>query len=381
MFWHIYQYRLKNMLQSKVLVFWLLLFPIVLASLFKFAFSNILVGERFETIRVAIVDKDNYLEQDTNFEETMRQVENEKGEPLFAIEKLGEEEAKQKLQQEQIEGYVIPSENMQLYISKSDYGPSILKSFLEQYISTKDTLMDIVGQNPMALQEGLLEDLTSAEEYMQEVGKAKNFPNPNVIYFYTVIGMVCLYSAFIGVYEIATIQANCSTLACRNTISPVSKSKTVLAGLLACLTIQLGVMLLLFLYMILVLKINFGNEYFYMGLISSIGSLTGILFGALVGACIKKSEETKVGICVAITMALSFLSGMMASNVKYYVDTYIPWLNRFNPVCIVTDALYSLYYYDTYTRVYQNVIVLSGISIVLAIATFLVLRRQKYASI
>ena len=80
-------------------------------------------------------------------------------------------------------------------------------------------------------------------------------------------------------------------------------------------------------------------------------------------------------------MACSFFAGMMGITMKYIIDKNIPIINKINPVSMITDGLYSLYYYDTLDRYLFNIISLLIFSFVLIFISFIFLRRQKYDSI
>lgn len=66
MFKHIYFYQLKAQIRNKENVFWLLMFPIILTTLFQFVLSDIMSAENFVTIPIAVV-KSVELEQDVIF--------------------------------------------------------------------------------------------------------------------------------------------------------------------------------------------------------------------------------------------------------------------------------------------------------------------------
>lgn len=89
----------------------------------------------------------------------------------------------------------------------------------------------------------------------------------------------------------------------------------------------------------------------------------------------------KVGIIIAITMLGSFFSGMMGITMKYIIDTNAPIINNINPASMITDGLYSLYYYETLNRFWINVLGLIAFSAVMVILSWVSLRRQKYDSI
>ena len=111
------------------------------------------------------------------------------------------------------------------------------------------------------------------------------------------------------------------------------------------------------------------------------GSLSGLSLGLMVATSIKANEGSKVGILISITMLCCFLSGMMGVGMKYVIDTNASFLNKINPVAMIMDGFYSLYYYDTLSRYYFDLISLLVFSLILIIISILALRRQKYDSI
>jgi ABC-2 type transport system permease protein len=54
MFRHLFINNLKSIIRSKETLFWTLLFPIVLATLFYFAFGNLNASDEFELIPIGI---------------------------------------------------------------------------------------------------------------------------------------------------------------------------------------------------------------------------------------------------------------------------------------------------------------------------------------
>ena len=112
-----------------------------------------------------------------------------------------------------------------------------------------------------------------------------------------------------------------------------------------------------------------------------IGSITGLSFGAFVSALVKKSENTKIAVMLAVSMIGSFFAGMMAPEMKYIIAQKAPILSYLNPVNLITDAFYCLYYFDTFTRYTINVILLCIFILVFCTGTYFIIRRRKYASL
>ena len=109
--------------------------------------------------------------------------------------------------------------------------------------------------------------------------------------------------------------------------------------------------------------------------------MAGISLGVLIASCFKVNEGAKTGITIAITMFLSVLSGMMGVTLKYVIDTNLPIINKLNPNNLITDGFYSLYYYDTLNRYWNNLLGLIIFVILCLSISFISLRREKYDSI
>jgi ABC-2 type transport system permease protein len=60
MFKHIFVNRLKCLIRDKESVFWTLFFPILLATFFNLAFSNLTKQEDFNTINIAVINNEAY---------------------------------------------------------------------------------------------------------------------------------------------------------------------------------------------------------------------------------------------------------------------------------------------------------------------------------
>ena len=167
-----------------------------------------------------------------------------------------------------------------------------------------------------------------------------------MIEFYTLIAMTCLYGGILGMVAVNQNLANMSTNGKRVAVSPVSKGKLIWSSVLASYVIQIIGITLLFIYTIFALQVDYGDHFI-----------------------------------ISITMLGCFLSGMMGITMKYVIDTNIPIVNKMNPASMITDALYSLYYYDTLDRYHFNIISLLLFSLIMICLSIYSVRRQKYDSI
>lgn len=384
MFLHNYLYRLKCIVKDKQMMFWTLIFPILLATLFNLAFSNLSSGEIFSEIKIGIVNNDEY-KRNTDFIKAIESVSNtdeSSGKSnLFDINYISKEESDKLLEDNKIEGYIYYENEIKLAVKESGINETIIESFLDDFKQISSTAATIIGKNPAAVQNGLISSISNRADYLKEVSASKSTPDTIVIYFYSLIAMACLYGGFLGLKEVTAIQANLSPQGARVNMAPTHKLKIFLASMFAATTVQLGVIFVLLAYLTFILRINFGSQLGYIVLTCVIGTITGVSFGACIASIIKKGEGVQIGILIGLTMIMSFLSGMMYHDIKYIVSTKAPILGYLNPANLIADSFYSLYYYNNHTQFFTNIALLSVFAAGFSIITYFVLRRQKYASL
>ena len=106
MFIHNFIYSLKTLFKNKALIFWTFAFPIILGTLFNMAFSNIQEGQKLDIINIAIVENDE-LKSNEYYKKAFDNLSDEENEDrLFNTSYVSEEEAKEKLQNDEIAGYM-----------------------------------------------------------------------------------------------------------------------------------------------------------------------------------------------------------------------------------------------------------------------------------
>lgn len=379
MFGHLFINKLKVLLRSKSMIFWSLIFPIALATFFNLAFANLTSDEKFSVIDIAVVENEN-LESLENFIELLNTISNKDEDQIFNIKYVKTEElAERALEDNEIKGYYIVNNNIDIVVKNNGLEQTIMKYVADNYYQVYSVMENIYKFNPAMFKASLIEDITRDGNYFKDIS------NTNIdftgIYFYTLIGMVCINAGTFGIHSTKESEANLSKRGARVSISSINKLSSLLISLLVSLIIQYTEILILLFYLIFILGVNFGNQILYILLISLVGTVAGISFGTFVGVSSKKSDGVKVSILTSITMVFSFLSGMMIWQMKYIVEKNIPILSKINPVSMITDGLYSLYYYSDLTRYMYNIISLIVFSFLMISLSYLFIRRKKYDSI
>ncbi|MBE5805658.1 MAG: ABC transporter permease [Clostridiales bacterium] len=381
MFKHIFMNKLKILLRNKSLLFWTLIFPFILGTFFHLALGN--VGEDFEfkVIPIAVVDNDKYKENKV-FNELILNLSKENENQLFETKYVDENNAKELLDKDEIDAYIMIEENNNpiMIVKQNGINQTIVKSVLDEYYQMSSTVENIINNNPQALYNGIIESLYKEKNVIVDDSKEKiDF---SINYFFTLIAMTCLYGSLIGLEIIKDCESNLSKKAARTCMSPVSKFKIVIAGLLAGYIIQIVTIALLFLYLIYILNVNFGNQVLLTAFLSLVGCLCGTALGTFIGVSNKKSENFKTGILISIIMSCCFFSGMMGMvSIKVFFDEKFPVFAKINPINIITDGLYSLFAYDNLDIYYNCVIRISIFSFVLIALSCIFIRRKKYDSI
>ncbi len=377
MFRRIFLTQLKVLLHNRTLVFWTLAFPLILGTLFNTAFSDLNSAFKFDPVNIAVVNDDAF-KSDQSVQMTVKRL-SEGDERVFNTTYVDAKTASMKLADQLVDG-VISIENGKplVAVRGSGVNETIIKTALDQALQTSTAVMEAMQKNPSLATTGALGSIGTTN-YLKD---ASGIVDRTVVYFYSLIGMACMYAALFGIFTVNQREANLSTLGARLSITPARKSVTLVSSLLACFVVAYGGGLVLYAFLTIILHVTFGSQGSAILLVMALGCLAGISLGMLVGAAIKKNENTKTGIVIAITMAGSFLAGMMGTeSIKYSVDQHAPWLAAINPVNNISDALLSLYYFGGGEHFYTSLAYLSIFVAVCLVASGLLLRKKQYASL
>lgn len=393
MFIHNFKYSLKALLRNKMLIFWTFAFPIILGTLFKVAFSNIENSEKLDIINIAIVQNEEF-ENNEAFKTSFEKLSDENNEDrLFNTQYTTKEEAKDLLNKGEIIGYMeLKQDRPVLTFVTNGIDETVFKHVAEEIVQTSDIIKQLSQtqiQKQIASGNYIInydEIYNKAIEMAKEDNvELKNISNSNLSYtmieFYTLIAMTCLYGGMLSMVSINQTLANMSNKGKRIAVSPTKKSIIILSSLLASYIVQLIGLAILFLYTLFVLGVDYGSNTGLIILLAIVGSFAGLALGTFVGTIFKASENTKTGILIALTMLGCYLSGMMGITMKYVVDKNVPIINKINPASMITDGFYSLYYYDRLDRYWFNIASLLIFALILIVISFFSLRRQKYDSI
>lgn len=365
MFLHSFKNTFKVLLRQRAMLFWALIFPIVLGVFFKLAFGNIYESNKFKTIDVAVNES---LMEDENFKNFMKEMEDEeyfKATRAKSADILDEDDS--------IKAYIDSMDK--IYTKKSGISETVVETIMNAYSQKYSMIVRIMQKDPQTD----LSKLLDVDNHVKDISR-KNMDVTNT-FFYTLLGMTTIYGYMWGLFVSYQYEANLSTNAKRNAVSPTKKSTMLAASLLVSWIINFAITMVFIIYLKYALGVGFGDRLAPLVALSALSSLTGVAFGVFIGVSNKASLDAKTGIGIAVTMLMSFLAGMMAAEIKILIAEHAPIINKLNPVAVVTDAVYSLYYYDSMTRFNMNMINLALITLFFIVASLFFMRGKEYESL
>lgn len=403
----IYTYYIKTIFRTKRMIFWGLAFPLILGTLFYFAFSSIYGQQASKAMKIAVVGEnpaDHAFIQAlegltyengskmvdltfTDEAEAMKMLEADSGSSSLAKSPFGstlegkKDENREEKSVTKVIGVIrLEGEEVTLMIAENDMYQSILSGIVSAYRAKADFVADSMTRGEEALSlaiQAIGEDI----EYVVDQGMAGENKDPYVAYFYNLIAMMCMLGSSTVLEMIVRLQPNASSTGLRIGASGVSKMKYEAGVFLATLTFQMGCMAVALIYVLGILGINFGGEVPMIILTSFLGVLLGNALGYFVAHIGRFTYKAKDTILSVITLGGGALSGLYAVQLKAVVEEKAPIINRINPMSVITDAFYSLNLFGVGERYYRAMFTMIGLSAGLFLLGALLSRRNSYESL
>lgn len=430
------KYLVKRAIREKSIIFWTVLFPLLLATIFGVALKNVDKGNNtLESINIMVESpiyreilsgikyRDKNIYKIKEYKDPVEALKN--GEikayinggiianseeiqskfSKFAIDtKISSEEKKKYISQKvslkkfQEENNILSRGEEKyldelylgkksIFINEMNLGSlniNILKNGEETDILKE--ILNSINQTSMAI--GYIVDdkfETSGKKYKiqdKEVldnnlanitlknvfGEEKK--NPNVIFFYALIAMICLGGITFGVTVVEDMSLDSEFKhVVRTSIAPISRKKIILNEMLVYVLFNTIVSILLYLYMKVFLKVPFAGNSMYVLLTIVISNIMAIFIGMFLAIVTKAKTSTKYSLAAACYVLSCFISGMMSVNVLGTLLNKMPIINYINPATVITRMLLSLYITDSSNMYWKLFINLCLLTIAAILAT------------
>jgi len=184
------------------------------------AFSDIENSEKLATMNIAIIN-DAAFQNNTLYKEAFEALSDETEEtPLFHIQYVDEEKAKQLLEEKEIIGYMQLEEDMpKVTIATNGINETIFQYVTEEIVGTNEMVQTLAKQEIQkeaiagntqidyeAIYKTALEKAQNKEANIENT--ASNHLSYTMIEYYTLIAMACLYGGILGMVAINQNLAN-----------------------------------------------------------------------------------------------------------------------------------------------------------------------------
>ncbi len=265
---------------------------------------------------------------------------------------------------------------LSLKVRNNGMEQTILKQFIDSYMSQAGMTREVInGGHP----EDAGKVMNAA--VIRELSLTDGNKDPFASYMYNLIATVALFGMTVALHIALYSEANLSDYGARRSCSATPKLVTILSGLAGCAVTMIVCVAVCITFEAFVLRTDFGPRLPLVYLTGFLGAIMGVCVGFFIGAIGKISYGAKIGITMAIVMSLSFMSGLMISQMHAVFELYAPIVNKLNPAAIITDALYYLNMDAALDRYMGKLLFMVIYSVVFVILGFLLTRRRKYASL
>ena len=157
MFGHNFKYTFKVLMRSRMLLFWTFVFPLVLGTMFKLAFSNIENSEKLNVIPIAIVDNEDFQGNEA-FRQTFETLSDESSdEQMFDTVYVSKDEADTLLSDGDVDGVLyMNGEQPEIWIHENGINQTVLQYVVDEIVHTS-AIMEKRVQNE--IEQGAMPDI------------------------------------------------------------------------------------------------------------------------------------------------------------------------------------------------------------------------------
>lgn len=414
--WSTFVMTLKSNVRDKASLFWLIVFPLVLATLLTGMFGDLAEGYELKPIPMAVVEDARLdgvagaktfvgaLSGDSTTSASQSASESggldDLGTKLVeATPVASADQARKALADGTVDGYIAADGDGRLTItlaskvasgaagsmdsaSSEAIAIAALDGAIDLYNRTDAVTRETIERNPQAATSRVFWSSLGDVTGMTREIRLTNFkPDVMARYFYAMLGMACLMAMGYAISAVTTAQANLSALGIRRTVAPLGRGRQLLAGFLASWLCSGLSLLIALAYIRYVCGIALGGREPAAVLAVAVASFMACAFGTMIGAIPKLPHSVKMGLTSAIPCTLSLFSGLyggFAMALSDWIARNAPVLALINPAQQVANLFYDILYFDSYRPFLVTCAILLAMSALFLAAGVVMLKEQRY---
>lgn len=264
-----------------------------------------------------------------------------------------------------------------------DVNRAILESVATSYLQRVALIEDLAAHDPVALSDPTtVQNALGLNVSVREVSLTLAQPDSMVRFYYALLGMASIFAAQLAEESVWHLQPTSSAAGARRAVSGTSRMRLLIPTIGACWAVSTTFLAIAFGYICLTAHIDFsGREGLCLVGIAASSLLScgiGTLVGALPG---RMGSDSRRGILTALTCLLSLFAGLYGEPTMELADTVahvFPAATWLNPVCLIRDLFYTVYYYDTLVPFSLRLAACAGIAAVLLAVSAAYMRRSAH---
>lgn len=407
--WTTFLVALKANLRDRSALFWMTVFPIVLATMFNGLFGGLAEAYELKPVPMAVIEDTRWQQADgarTFVDALAGETESasddttyaEIDQKLLTTPRRHREGGRTTARRRHCQRYLTADNNGRLAMTVSretavtakdstqnsglDISLAALRSVIDLYNRTDAVTRQTIADNPQAaLSRNFWNSVGQNVDMTHETTLTHFQPDEIARYYYALLAMSCMMAMGYSISTVAAAQANLSALGIRRTVAPLSRAKQLVAGFLSCWLCSSVALSIALAYIRLACNVSLGGREPAANLAVIIASFMTSSAGTLLGAVPKLSYNTKYGLSTGISCTLSLFTGLyggFAMQISDWIARNAPILGTINPAQQVTNLFYDILYYDSYRPFITTCIILLAMSAVFLLAGIAMLRRQRY---
>ena len=318
--WTTFTTTVRTLLHTPSAVVWTLVFPIVLATVFNFMFEPLRAVPVNSTKDARSLVKDGMADGAFSVQSN--------GEPLLVLAPTGTS-------------------------SDSSYNVNraILESILNSYLQNQSLVANVAQNNPATLANAsAVEAALSQTVDVAQASLTRAQPDAMVRFYYALLGMASIFAAQLAEQSVWRLQPTASAEGARRAVSGTSRMRLLIPTIAGCWVVSTAFLAIAFGYICLTAHIDFAGREPLCLIGIAAASLLSCGLGALVGSIPgRMGSDSRRGLLTAVTCLLSLFAGLYGQPTMELADSVakaFPAVTWINPVCLVRDLFYSVYYYD-----------------------------------
>lgn len=415
-----FKYTIVTLFRTPSIMIWALAFPIILSSCFVMMFEGLQSDATLDPIPVIVVDDQQYRDSEA-FRTYVETLSDEEGlldirfEPTLADAKdalAASEKAEAGAQaivatdaedgesaSSEYEGFFVQAvisldgEGLPGVIISSVADPtdlSLLKrqlivEMMDLYRSRASMVEGIIETDPMKMADpAFVSSLFSIPDITEKVQLTANAPLESVRYYYALLGMAALMGGQGALAAVLALLPNAEALGARRSVSGLSRARSLAGTMLGSWAVSFVCLIIAYVYMRVVCDVDFGGRDAMSLLTIAVSALAATALGAAIAVIPKVPNPAKGGILTGITCFAALFAGLYGQPTMRLADSVsaaFPAAELVNPAVQISQAFYSLMYYDSYLPCLMHLGVLLIMVVVLFALSASSLRRVRYASL